>query len=88
MISIHGSNRRGLSGFVGKFGQQCGHYFGASIGLALKKGLSDRIASTGDGTLALCVLYIGVSGILKGENILITIPIDGVWDFGRMDRSG
>lgn len=46
---------------------------GGSIGLALKKGLSDRIASAVMNSLALCVLYIGVSGMLKGENILITI---------------
>ena len=46
---------------------------GGSIGLALKKGLSDRIASAVMNALALCVLYIGVSGILKGANILITI---------------
>ena len=46
---------------------------GGSIGLALKKGLSDRIASAVMNALALCVLYIGVSGMLKGENILITI---------------
>ena len=46
---------------------------GGSIGLALKKGLSDRIASAVMNALALCVLYIGVSGILKGENILNTI---------------
>lgn len=46
---------------------------GGSIGLALKKGLSDRIASAVMSALALCVLYIGVSGMLKGENILITI---------------
>ena len=46
---------------------------GGSIGLALKKGLSDRIASAVMNALALCVLFIGVSGMLKGENILITI---------------
>lgn len=46
---------------------------GGSIGLALKKGLSDRIASAVMNALALCVLYIGVSGMLKGEKILITI---------------
>lgn len=46
---------------------------GGSIGLALKKGLSERIASAVMNALALCVLYIGVSGMLKGENILITI---------------
>ncbi len=46
---------------------------GGSIGLALKKGLSDRLANAVMNALALCVLYIGVSGMLKGENILITI---------------
>nr|WP_321303211.1 DUF554 domain-containing protein [uncultured Trichococcus sp.] len=46
---------------------------GGSIGLVLKKGLSDRIAKAVMNALALCVLYIGVSGMLKGENILITI---------------
>ncbi|WP_319466284.1 DUF554 domain-containing protein [uncultured Trichococcus sp.] len=46
---------------------------GGSIGLILKKGLSDRIARAVMNALALCVLYIGVSGMLNGENILITI---------------
>lgn len=46
---------------------------GGSIGLALKKGLSDRLAKAVMNALALCVLYIGVSGMLKGENVLITI---------------
>ncbi|MGA9518770.1 MAG: DUF554 domain-containing protein [Trichococcus sp.] len=46
---------------------------GGSIGLVLKKGLSDRLANAVMNALALCVLYIGVSGMLKGENILITI---------------
>ena len=46
---------------------------GGSIGLILKKGISDRLANAVMNALALCVLYIGVSGMLKGENILITI---------------
>ena len=46
---------------------------GGSIGLVLKKGISDRLANAVMNALALCVLYIGVSGMLKGENILITI---------------
>lgn len=46
---------------------------GGGIGLVLKKGLSDRLANAVMNALALCVLYIGVSGMLKGENILITI---------------
>ncbi|MFY9902297.1 MAG: DUF554 domain-containing protein [Trichococcus sp.] len=46
---------------------------GGSIGLVLKKGISDRLANAVMNALALCVLYIGVSGMLKGENVLITI---------------
>ncbi|HEX5352238.1 MAG TPA: DUF554 domain-containing protein [Trichococcus sp.] len=46
---------------------------GGGIGLVLKKGLSDRLANAVMNALALCVLYIGVRGMLKGENILITI---------------
>lgn len=46
---------------------------GGGIGLVLKKGLSDRLANAVMNALALCVLYIGVSGMLKGENVLITI---------------
>lgn len=46
---------------------------GGSIGLALKKGLSSRLANAVMNALALCVLYLGISGMLKGENVLITI---------------
>ncbi|WP_239420513.1 DUF554 domain-containing protein [Trichococcus ilyis] len=46
---------------------------GGSIGLVIKKGLSDRLAKAVMNALALCVLYIGISGMLKGENVLITI---------------
>jgi len=46
---------------------------GGSIGLLLKKGLSKRIGTAIMNSLALCVLYIGFSGALAGENILITI---------------
>lgn len=46
---------------------------GGGVGLALKKGLSERLGTAVMNALALCVLYIGISGTLKGENILITI---------------
>ncbi|WP_274413423.1 DUF554 domain-containing protein [Carnobacterium sp. 17-4] len=46
---------------------------GGSIGLLLKKGLSKRIGTAIMNSLALCILYIGFSGALAGENILITI---------------
>lgn len=46
---------------------------GGSVGLLLKKGLSQRIGTAIMNGLALCVLYIGFSGALTGENIIITI---------------
>lgn len=46
---------------------------GGGVGLALKKGLSERLGTAVMNALALCVLYIGISGTLKGENILIAI---------------
>jgi uncharacterized membrane protein YqgA involved in biofilm formation len=46
---------------------------GGSIGLLLKKGLPAKVGETIMGGLALCVLYIGISGSLAGENILLAI---------------
>lgn len=46
---------------------------GGSLGLLLKTGLPEKIGSTIMNGLALCVIYIGISGSLKGENVLITI---------------
>lgn len=46
---------------------------GGSIGLFLNKGLSKRISAAIMNGLALCVLYIGFSGAMAGENIMITI---------------
>lgn len=46
---------------------------GGSIGLLLKKGLSEKMADTLMKGLGLCTLYLGVSGSLKGENSLILI---------------
>ena len=47
--------------------------FGASAGLLLKRGLSAKVSSTIMSGLGLCVLYIGISGSLSGENVLIVI---------------
>lgn len=46
---------------------------GGSIGLLLNKGLSERISAAIMNGLALCVLYIGFSGAMAGENIIIAI---------------
>ena len=46
---------------------------GASIGLLLKRGLPEKVSTTIMNGLGLCVLYIGISGALNGENVLIAI---------------
>lgn len=47
--------------------------FGGGVGLFLKKGLSDRIGTAVMNALSLCVLYIGISGVLQGDNVLMVI---------------
>ena len=46
---------------------------GALVGLLFKKGIPERIGDTLSKGLALCVLMIGIQGIMKGQNTLITI---------------
>lgn len=46
---------------------------GGSIGLLLKKGLSEKIADTLMKGLSLCTIYIGISGAMEGQNTLIII---------------
>lgn len=46
---------------------------GGSIGLLLRRGLPERLSDTIMKGLALCVLYIGISGALEGQNVLIAI---------------
>lgn len=46
---------------------------GGTVGLLVKKGVSERISETLMNGLALCVLYIGISGVLKGDNTMVVI---------------
>ena len=46
---------------------------GGTLGLLLKKGLPERVSDAVMKALGLCVLYIGISGCLKGENALIAV---------------
>ena len=46
---------------------------GSCIGLLLKKGIPQRISSAAMTGLGACTLYIGISGSLCGENVLIAI---------------
>ena len=46
---------------------------GSTIGLLLKKGIPARFSDSVMKAVALCVVYIGIDGCLKGENTLIAI---------------
>lgn len=46
---------------------------GSLVGLLAKKGLPEKITNAIMTAVALCVIYIGVSGMLKGENTLVLI---------------
>lgn len=46
---------------------------GGAIGLLLKKGIPKRLSDAVMKGLSLCVLYIGIDGCLKGNNVMITI---------------
>ena len=46
---------------------------GSLLGLLFKKGIPEKISDTVMKGIALCVLYIGISGALSGTNALITI---------------
>lgn len=46
---------------------------GASIGLLFKKKISDRISKAVMVGLGVCTLYIGISGSLEGENVIVAI---------------
>ncbi len=46
---------------------------GCIIGILIKEKMTDKISLTIMNSLALCVLYIGISGSLEGENTIITI---------------
>ena len=46
---------------------------GCIVGLFIKGGISEKISNTVMNGIALCVIYIGISGSLEGSNTLITI---------------
>lgn len=46
---------------------------GSLVGLLLKKGIPDRLTSAVMTAIGLCTLYIGIDGMLKGENTLVLI---------------
>ena len=58
---------------IGTFVNCAAVIVGSLAGLLMKKGLSDRVSTSIMNGLALCVMYIGISGALEGENILVVI---------------
>lgn len=46
---------------------------GSSIGLLLKKGIPEKVSSAAMVGLGACTVYIGITGSLNGENVLILI---------------
>ncbi len=46
---------------------------GSSIGLILKKGISEKVSKAVMTGIGICTIYIGISGSLNGENTLILI---------------
>jgi len=46
---------------------------GACVGLLFKKGIPERVSQAAMTGLGACTLYIGISGSLSGENVLILI---------------
>ena len=58
---------------LGAFVNTVAVLIGGFIGLLLKKGLPERMADTVMKGVGLCVIYIGISGCLEGQNALITI---------------
>lgn len=46
---------------------------GSTIGLLCKKGIPEKFTDAIMKGIALCTLYIGISGSLKGENTIVTI---------------
>ncbi|WP_315113508.1 DUF554 domain-containing protein [Clostridium intestinale] len=48
-------------------------FVGGIIGMLLKGGLPKRFTDTIMSGVALCVIYIGISGTLKGENMLLIV---------------
>lgn len=48
-------------------------FAGGSVGLLLKKGIPERMGDSVMKALVLCVIYIGIDGILEGNHVLIAI---------------
>ncbi|SKA98746.1 hypothetical protein SAMN05443428_1317 [Caloramator quimbayensis] len=67
--------------FLGTIVNSLAIILGSIIGVLIRRGLPDKIKDTVMNGLALCVLFIGISGVLKGNNtmlIIVSIVIGGI----------
>lgn len=62
-----------MTGLLGTLVNTVAVIFGGTIGLLLNSRFPKRISSSLMKSLGLCVLLIGITGVLKGQNQLITI---------------
>lgn len=46
---------------------------GSSLGLLMKKGISEKISKAAMTAIGLCTLYIGIDGALQGDNTIVLI---------------
>ncbi len=58
---------------LGTIVNSIGVILGSAIGFILKKGLPERLSLAIMQGLALCVMYIGIDGALKAQNVLVVI---------------
>ena len=60
-------------GMLGVFVNTVAVIIGSTFGLLCKKGISEKFSSAIMTGIALCTVYIGISGALKGENTIVLI---------------
>jgi len=71
-------------------------FLGGTLGLLIKKGIPKRVNDCVMKGLGLCVCYIGISGSLKGENVVVAILSmalgaligSGIDIDGRLNKAG
>lgn len=80
-----------MTNLLGTFVNAIAIIAGSLMGIYIKRGIPEKIKETVMNGLALCVLYIGFSGTLKGDNpllIILSIVIGGVvGEFIDIDRA-
>ena len=64
---------RGIQNMLGVIVNTIAVIIGSTVGLIFKKGIPERFSSAIMTGIALCTVYIGISGALKGENTIVLI---------------